>query len=123
MQTPADPETLAHNQRKEAERNAGPARVESLLRELAPQVFCDAPMPLAVGIFAALKELLAGEADDATIGRFLRDRTSRPAYLVALARGDARRGLEWETAGTPSDDDRRWAAIRLRHGLRAGAWR
>jgi ProP effector len=110
---PADPETLAHNQRKEAEWHAGPARVESLLRDLAPQVFGDPPVPLAIGVFAALNELLADESDDATIGRFLRSWTSRPAYLAALARGDVRRDLDGEPSGEPTDDQRQFELVRL----------
>jgi hypothetical protein len=118
VHAPADPETLAHNQRKEAEWHAGTARVETMLRELAPQVFGDAPVPLAIGIFTALKVLLAGEADNTAVSRFLRDWTSRPAYLAALARGDVRRGLDGEPTGEPTANQRQFALARLARASR-----
>ena len=110
----SDPETRAWNQAREAEWHAGMARVETQLRELAPLLFNDAaPVPLAIGIYRSLVELLAGESDNTTIGRFLRDWTSRPAYLAAPVRGDCRRDLDGHPADTPTDNQRKFAAVRL----------
>jgi sRNA-binding protein len=80
--------------------------------EFAPQMFGEAPVPLAIGIFATLKELLVDEADDTAVGRFLRDWTSRPAYLAALARGDARRELAGHLAGEATDNEQQFALLR-----------
>ena len=96
----ADEETRAHNQRKEREWLEAAERLEALLRELAPAVFCDPPRPLAIGIDKALIELLAGEFDAVTIGRFLRGWTRQSAYRAALAAGGPRYDLDGLPCGT-----------------------
>jgi hypothetical protein len=115
----ADTETLAWNRARDAEWHAAPAKLEALLRELAPAVFSDQPPPLAIGIDAALIALLAGEVDALTIGRFLRDWTRRTAYLESVARGDVRRDLDGHPVDTPDDRARCFAAILL--GRQGGA--
>lgn len=110
---PADAETLAWNQAREAEWHAAPAKLEATLRELAPAVFNDCPPPLAIGTGDTLIALLAGEFDAAAISRFLRDWVRRPAYLAALARGDDRRDLDGHPIDTPADNARSFAAILL----------
>jgi hypothetical protein len=110
---PADAETLAWNLAREAEWHAAPAALEALLRELAPAVFNDRPPPLAIGIDAALVDLLTGEFDASVIARFLRDWVRRPPYLEALARGEGRRDLDGCPAGTPEASARTFAAVLL----------
>ncbi len=99
MYAPADAETRAWNQAREAQWHAELARVEARLHELAPSLFNGAaPVPLAIGIHTKLVELLADEFDDTTISRFLRNWTGRPAYLAALTRGDCRHHLAPQAA-------------------------
>jgi hypothetical protein len=110
---PASPEVAAENARREQEWHAAPAALEALLRELAPAVFNNQPSPLAIGVDAALVDLLAGEFDAVLIGRFLRDWVRRSPYLEAMARGDVRRDLDGCPAGAPDDRARTFAAILL----------
>jgi ProQ/FINO family len=110
---PADPETVAWNRLREQQWLSAPARLETLLRELAPTVFSDEPTPLCIGIHQALIELLAGEFDQRTINRFLRGWTRRPAYLQALAAGTVRVDLNGCPTTAPTDADREFAARRL----------
>jgi sRNA-binding protein len=56
----------------------------------------EAPTPLAIGIHYEIIELLDGVFDRAAISDFLRWWVHQPKYLAALARGDARRGLDGE---------------------------
>jgi hypothetical protein len=89
---------------QEAEWHAGTARAESLLRELAPLVFNKLQ-----GCFGGVT------------GRFLCDWASRPTYLSALARGDARRDLNGHPAGEPTHSERQFALVRLGRASRAKA--
>lgn len=97
----ADEETRAHNQRKEREWLEAPERLEALLRELAPAVFCDPPRPLAIGIHETLIELLAGEFDAVTIRRFLLIWTRQSAYREALVAAAAVGGPRYDLDGVP----------------------
>jgi sRNA-binding protein len=117
---PADPLTLAWNQAREAEwhaaraaQDAAAAELERILRDLAPAVFAGPPVPLQIGIHHHLAELLADEADSATISRFLRHWTKRTAYIQAIVRGDARRDLDGQPTGEPSRAERESAAESL----------
>jgi hypothetical protein len=118
---PADPATIAWNQAREAAwhaeqaaelsaTNAALIALDRLLRDLCPAVFCDPPVPLAIGIRLVLVELLAGEVDAATIAVFLRRWTGRPAYWAALAAGEMRRDLDGQPAGEPTPEQRKHAA-------------
>jgi sRNA-binding protein len=109
----ADAETLAWNRTREAEWHAASAALEAMLRELAPAVFNDKPPPLAVGIDGALIALLAGEVEEAVIGRFLSVWTKRTTYLEAVARGDVRRDLDGCPTSAPDADARMFAAVLL----------
>jgi hypothetical protein len=115
----ADADTLAWNRAREAEWHDAPAKLEALLRELAPAAFNDCPPPLAVGIDGALIALLTGEFEAEVVSRFLRDWTRRPAYLAAVARGEVRRDLDGCPTEAPDDHARTFATGLL--GRRGGA--
>jgi ProQ/FINO family len=112
----ADAETVAWNRAREAEWHDAPAKLEALLRELAPLVFNDRPPPLAIGVHLDLAALLADEVKPSTIARFLHDWVRRPAYLGAVASGALRRDLDGHPTDAPDDAARlsaaKWLAAR-----------
>ncbi len=113
---PASPEIVAENQRREAEwlaaraeavladaaARAAVAALEATLRGLAPLVVTDPPVPLAIGIHRDIAALLTGEADKATISRFLRRWTRRVEYVRLVAAGTVRRDLDGRPTSEPS---------------------
>ncbi len=123
---PADPETVAWNQAREAEWLAGRAAarqakdalwaaanaLEVMLRGLVPAVFHDPPVPLQIGTSYQLIALLEGEAEPETVRRFLRGWTSRSGYLQALARGGPRYDLDGHPAGEAVTQEQRDTAAR-----------
>jgi hypothetical protein len=126
---PADPETVAWNRAREAEWLAARAEadaraaaevdaLEARLNVLAPLVFIDPPVPLAIGIDRDITARLTGETNTATLSRFLHRWTRRAGYLHAIARGDQRRDLDGQPVGEPTPDQReaavRWLASQRR---------
>lgn len=118
---PADPETIAWNQARMAEWQAGEAEAKARakaemnalvarLRDLAPLVFGADVVPLKIGIHRDIPVRLVGEADKATIGRFLRRWTRRTDYLRAIAAGNMRRDLRNNPTGEPTLGQRAEAA-------------
>jgi hypothetical protein len=69
----------------------------------------EAPSPLAIGIHHEIFQLLDGAFTPQAIGDFLRHWVRRPEYLAAVARGNARRGLDGTDTG-PVDYAHRVAA-------------
>ncbi len=70
------------------------------MRELCPLVFCDPPVPLAVGSREAVCELLAGEHEQIHIKRFLQSWTRQEAYKALLIEGAARLDLNGQQVGS-----------------------
>jgi len=90
IHVPADAETIAANQRLEAEwhaRQNGPKMVEMRLRELCPNSFNDNIVPLKIGIHRDINELLGKEFEQDIIGRFLRKWTRRKRYWGIVSKG------------------------------------
>ena len=84
------------------------------LRQRWPDLFDpDRPRPLAVGIHHALLEALAAEqpppCSRTALRRALYAWCRRPAYLVAVAAGGARHGLDGRPAETITPDQRQQA--------------
>jgi ProQ/FINO family len=128
VHAPADAETIAHNQRLEAQwlreheqaraaRELRWGRAEALLTDWQarwPGAFCDPPVPLKIGIDAEIRTALqqAAEGGDTTapswtlikgaLGRW----TRRPAYRAALAAAPYRIGLDGQPAGEIADEHR-----------------
>ena len=130
---PGDSETIASNHARTAERqttqNKAKVRAKAAkhtlaarLRYLAPLVFGDHTVPLKIGIDRDIAAQLAGEAEKATIGRFLRCWTRRSDYLRAVAAGTMRRDLAGNPTGHPDLHQRqsaaKWLVARLREVVR-----
>lgn len=128
----ASPEVIAENQRLEAlwheERDARRAAddaafagLDTLLRDLAPKVFCSPPKPLAIGIHHELIELLAGDVEALTIGRFLGRWVRHVDYLRAVAAGEMRVDLNGYPTEAPTPEQISGAMSPTR--IRIGTWR
>ena len=100
-------------ERLPANRNAAVVALEHRLRELAPAVIRDPPLPLAVGARRNIAALLAGEVSKKMLCRFLARWTRRAAYLRAVAAGGPRYDLVGQPAGTVTADQRETAAATL----------
>jgi hypothetical protein len=122
--TPAavDPEAAAAKAARNAEREAALRRVEALLRERWPAVFCVPRPPLALGIHRQILEGAGADIDEAELGRFLRWWTLRWDYLDAVAHGEPRRNLDGSPAEVPTPDQQCSAAIAV-YGQARGAVR
>ncbi len=81
----------------------------ALLRARWPALFTT-PVPLAVGVVRAIRaELGEGSVPVAGLSRALHYWTNAPAYLTAIAAGEARRNLDGTEAGVPDEAQRRFA--------------
>lgn len=83
------------------------------LKQRFPGLFGGAPKPLKLRIQADIQAAAPGVFTKAALSAFLRRHTGRHAYLVALARGGPRFGLDGEPAGEVSDEHRQAAAEEL----------
>jgi hypothetical protein len=110
---PAEPKEPAPDEIG-GDRQAAVLKLEALLRERFPAVFCASPrVPLAVGIFRQIREVAGDEIDPKGLGRFMQWWTSRWDYVAAIARGEMRRNLDGSSAAAPSEDQQQDAARKL----------
>jgi sRNA-binding protein len=71
--------------------------------------------PLKIGINREIRDALAGEASNRQVSGALKWWVERNSYLTALSQPGARRfGLNGDDAGAVSDDEREFAAQRLK---------
>jgi hypothetical protein len=87
----------------------------SLLGQTCPEAFTEPPMPLAIGIYHQIIEVVADQFEADIIRGVLGWWTSRPDYLQALAQGGYRVGLDGSAAGEVAADHQQHAAERLEH--------
>jgi sRNA-binding protein len=79
------------------------------LKQRFPALFGGAPKPIKLRIQADIQAAAPGVFTRSALSAFLRRHTGRTAYLVALARGGPRFGLDGEPSGEVSDEHRRAA--------------
>lgn len=94
---------LWRQRRKAVKRKLGP-----VLRKEFPDVFCDPPVPLDVGIIRILEAVTEFERSELNI--FLNDWTGQPAYHEAVLRGEFRRDLNGDVIRAPNGKHRARAA-------------
>jgi hypothetical protein len=113
----------AKRRRKSRAREPGdPAvrqKIEALLRERFPAVFCGPPrVPLAIGIHRQILDVVGSDISKEELGSFLGWWTLRWDYLDAIAHGEMRRNLDGSLADAPAAEEQRSAA-KVVYGLRA----
>jgi hypothetical protein len=106
-----DPEAAAAKAARQAEREAARRRVEALLRERWPAVFCVPRPPLAIGVHRQILEFAGNDIDEAELGWFFRWWVRQLDYLDAIAHGEPRLNLDGSEAGIPTEEEQRRSAI------------
>ncbi len=97
-----------------------PEACAALLKQHFPALFASAPKPLKLRIQADIQARAPGIFSKSALSGFLRQHTSRHAYLLALTRADQRFDLDGQPAGELSAEHRQAALDELarRRGLR-----
>jgi sRNA-binding protein len=83
------------------------------LLERFPALFAGVPRPLKLRIQVDIQEQAPGVFTKQELSTFLRRYTATTAYLVAIAKGTARFGLDGAPSGELSDEHRRVAVEEL----------
>jgi hypothetical protein len=98
----------------------GPEACAALLKQHFAALFGGAPKPLKLRIQADIQARAPGIFSKSALSGFLRQHTSRHAYLLALTRADQRFDLDGQPAGELSAEHRQAALDELarRRGLR-----
>lgn len=110
---PVPPPAAPAANNKRARQAAARMTLVELLREMFPAVFCDPPVPLAIGIYTELVAALDGMATGQELGRALRWWTTRNGYRNAVAHLEMRRHLDGSPAGEPTEDQAHHAAAAI----------
>jgi len=97
-----------------------PEACAGLLKQHFPALFGGAPKPLKLRIQADIQARVPGVFSKSALSGFLRQHTSRHAYLLALTRAEQRFDLDGQPAGELSAEHRQAALDELarRHALR-----
>ena len=110
--------SVTDRERRRAEHLAVRQRVEAVLRQRWPAVFCTPRVPLRIGIREDILALAGEDIDPVELSAFLRWWVRRLDYADAVAHGEDRRDLDGNPAGCPDENQIRAAATRV-YGPRA----
>ena len=110
---PPRPALTDEDRAKIAARTAKNAEIEVLLAEVFPAAFCRPRVPLAIGTYERILDVVSDNIDPADLRAFLKYWCRRRDYLAAMAHGEPRRNLDGSPADVPTETQQRDAANRV----------